>query len=270
MNYATALTQLMNEYEYTPSPRGKQVREILNFQGQFKHDEVVFNNNVRGTPMKYLAAELCWYLAMDLKIDFIQIFAPFWKTIADKHQRINSNYGKLVFGSKQWRWAISSLVEDKDSRQAVIHYNNVTHQVKGVKDFPCTMYNILTIRDNTLHMTARMRSNDIIRGLTFDLPWFSFVHQQAFEVLRQVYPALTLAPYLTFSADSLHIYSEHFDLADQMLAEPFVFSALPRCKVATERGIPSTFYGDMVYGSNVPLPGNTLEQFIYDTIKDFV
>ena len=53
----------------------------------------------------------------------------------------NSAYGNLLFtqknklGLSQWEWAYESLKRDKDTRQAIMHSNNSTHQDFKTKDF---------------------------------------------------------------------------------------------------------------------------------------
>jgi thymidylate synthase len=51
------------------------------------------------------------------------------------------------------------LLNDKDSRQAVINFNQPKHKQKEVKDFPCTETLTFLIRDNKLEVINKMRSN---------------------------------------------------------------------------------------------------------------
>ena len=65
-------------------------------------------------------------------------------------------------------------------------------------------------------MKVQMRSNDIFYGLTFDAPFFAFVHQHMFLWLKETYPSLELGTYAHF-ADNIHYYERHFELASQIL-----------------------------------------------------
>ncbi len=65
-------------------------------------------------------------------------------------------------------------------------------------------------------MKVQMRSNDIFYGLTFDAPFFAFVHQHMLLWLKETYPTLELGTYMHF-ADNIHYYERHFELASQIL-----------------------------------------------------
>jgi thymidylate synthase len=167
---------------------------------------------------KYFAGELAWYLRKDRDVDYIGQFSGFWSTLTNPNSNeINSNYGSLLF-NEQLEWVVDSLKADQNSRQAIAFLNQPKFQFEGNKDFVCTMYLNFFIRNNTLHMKVQMRSNDIFYGLTFDAPFFAFVHQHVFLWLRDTYPELQLGVYY-HCADNTHFYERHFELADKILSE---------------------------------------------------
>ena len=89
-----------------------------------------------------------------------------------------------------------------------MRFNNTSHQVDGVKDFPCTFIMIFHIRDNKLCATVEMRSNDIICGLVHDLPSFTLFQYLMLLRLREAkYTDLELGTY-----NSLHVYERDFEL----------------------------------------------------------
>ena len=133
----------------------------------------------------------------------------------------------------QWRWALYSLIQDKDSRQAVMHFNRPCHQYLGVKDFPCTLEMIFHIRDNKLNATTVMRSNDVIKGTTFDIPFFMLVQQMMLNALKKVYPDLEMGTY-THLAHSMHLYESDFELVGKMLEKEFIECEAPRITHAAE------------------------------------
>jgi thymidylate synthase len=108
------------------------------------------------------------------------------------------------------------LKNDKDSRQAFMRFNNTSHQYEGVKDLPCTFVEIFHIRDNKLHATIEMRSNDIVKGLAHDVPSFTLFQHLMYLRLKEVYPELELGTY-THISHSLHIYEEDFELIKKRL-----------------------------------------------------
>jgi thymidylate synthase len=101
-------------------------------------------------------------------------------------KELNSSYGNLIFrelnehGHTQYNWVIKSLLKDKDSRQAFMHFNKPRHQFQENKDQVCTLNAIFHIRDNKLNMTLTMRSNDVILGFMTDFTFFSILHQQVY------------------------------------------------------------------------------------------
>jgi thymidylate synthase len=167
-------------------------------------------------------------------VAYISKYAKFWESIKNSDDTVNSSYGWLLFnnpnehGLTQYRWALESLAQDKDSRQAVLHFNLPSHQYSGNKDFVCTMYGIFQIRDNRLNFTVSMRSNDVILGLPTDVAFFTILQSQMLSHLRTYagYPELELGTY-THIANSSHIYERHFDIASKMINTKFEEIKIP-------------------------------------------
>ena len=67
-------------------------------------------------------------------------------------------------------------------------------------------------------MKVQMRSNDVFYGLTFDAPFFAFVHQHVYLWIKDKYPLLNLGDYIHCS-DNTHYYERHFDIADKIISE---------------------------------------------------
>ncbi len=179
--------------------------------------EEFFSMNSRPNILKYLCAETCWYFGGSTSLEFISKYSKFWL----KLQPIHSYYGALIFkeenifGNTQYFWAINSLIKDKNSRQAIMHFNNSSHQFFENKDFVCTMYLQLFIRNNKLILISNMRSQDLIKGMTYDIPFFILVQKEAFKVLKYWYPELILGE-LYHNVGSLHVYESDFKLLDTM------------------------------------------------------
>ena len=239
--YKNLLIEVYNHYEYETAPRGMNIREILNCAVTIENPySNLFKNEVRDLPMKYLKKELALYLSGRNDVEGFGEASKFWKKIANEDGTINSAYGNLIFKMDdtpnkftQWRWALYSLIQDKDSRQAVMHFNRPAHQYLGVKDFPCTLEMIFHIRDNKLNATTVMRSNDVIKGTTFDIPFFMLVQQMMLNALKKVYPELEMGTY-THLAHSMHLYESDFELVGKMLEKEFVECEAPRITHAAE------------------------------------
>lgn len=199
-------------------PRDMKVKELTIQTLEFNPTEIIADFKTRPFNWKYFAGELVWYLNRDTNIDYINNFSGFWKGITNPGtNEINSNYGALLFGD-QLQWALDSLKADKNTRQAIAFLNQPKFQFEGNKDFVCTMYLNFFIRNNKLNMKVQMRSNDIFYGLTFDAPFFGFVHQHVRLWLLETYPNLELGTYY-HCADNIHFYERHFELADKIESE---------------------------------------------------
>ena len=209
----------IQEFGTVAQPRSLKVSELAPFSVALDPTNVFADFTARPMNFKYLAGEFAWYMQRDTDIDYINQFSAFWKGITNPGtNEINSNYGRLLFG-EQLQWALDSLIKDKWSRQAIAFVNRPQFQFEGNKDFVCTMYLNFWIRDNKLNMKVQMRSNDIFYGLTYDAPFFGFVHQHMLLWLKSTYPDLELGHYY-HHADNIHFYEQHFELADKILSEP--------------------------------------------------
>jgi len=229
--YQAILTELANNTSYS-QPRGELIKEMQNVYFELTDPAYcIFDNQTRSTNLDYLEAELDWYFSGDRRASAISAEASLWDKIKNQDGTVNSNYGFLVFYDEnifkqtQFGWAYQCLLDDKDTRQAIIHFNNSTHQFKGVKDFPCTMYGIYSIRDDTLNLTMHMRSLDVIFGLPYDIVFFYHLLVLMYHRLHKVYPELKLGKLCQFT-NSMHLYKRHFNLVNEMLKydfEPVMF-----------------------------------------------
>jgi thymidylate synthase len=163
--------------------------------------------------------ELRWYLSQSLNVNSIPGEVPkIWKQVASSSGQVNSNYGWCVLSHQngsQFERAIGALVENKNSRQAVMIYTRPTmhedSKQDGMHDFMCTYATQLLIRKNKLHHVVKMRSNDVVHGFKGDRFWQDTVHNFALARLQQKYPDLEKGD-LHWMVGSLHIYPRHFEL----------------------------------------------------------
>ena len=220
-------------YGLVNNARGTTSKELLNVALVIEDPtQCLYDNSVRGSQQKYIAAEFLWYYAGRSDAAFISKWAKFWEEIQNIDGTVNSAYGNLIFTEKndhaisQYQWAIQSLATDQNTRQAVLHFNKPKHQYPLNKDFVCTMYANLHIRQNKLYMSVFMRSNDAIWGTATDVAFFCSLQMQILSHLKPFYPDLELGTY-THVANSYHVYDRHYDLASRMLTEPFTSITLP-------------------------------------------
>ena len=215
------------------SARGTKSIELLDVALEITDPrQCLYLNETRGSQKKYIAAELLWYYMGRNDAAFISKWAKFWESIQNPDGTVNSAYGNLIFrkpgkdGLTQYQWAIRSLISDKNTRQAVMHFNRPEHQYFGNKDFVCTMYANCHIRNNRFYMSVFMRSNDAIWGTPTDVAFFCSLQVQMFQHLKHAYPNLELGSY-THVANSYHIYDRHYKLTEDMLKSEFKTDSLP-------------------------------------------
>ena len=233
--YDKAMDMLLNNYEYKTAPRGLEIHECLNV-GLYIENPTLnlfkYEDKSLTLPTGYVKKEMCLYLlGSDDARDFSKA-SKFWDSIKTKQGKINSAYGNLIFnksledGRSQFDWAFDSLKNDKDSRQSFMRYNNTSHQYDGNKDVPCTFIQCFHIRDNKLHTTVEMRSNDLIKGTTYDIPSFILFQRLMLLRLREVYPDLEMGSYTHF-VNSFHLYSTDFELVERRLNSQILENAYP-------------------------------------------
>lgn len=181
--------------------------------------------------------------------------SKFWLSLANPDGTVNSAYGHLIWSKKShgsdfeceyvphpywgeedsaknggsvkiaqpvrrtpWEWAKQSLLSDKDTRQAILRFSLPEHQWIGNKDQTCTMHGNFLIRNDQLHLSVVMRSNDLTLGLVYDLPWFCSLMDKMVDELKETYPNLTKGHY-THTVHSLHIYEKNEEMVKKMLGE---------------------------------------------------
>ena len=196
-------------------PRNELCREIYFERLDIDPHYPIIDYEARKFPYHYLAGELSWYLLMDRKTDYIKNFSKFWDNLKNDEGDVNSNYGYLLF-PEQLNFARKELIKDKYSRRAIAFISRPEYQSLETKDFICSMYLNFFIREDTLNMSLKIRSNDIIYGLTYDAPFFSFVLQHMYLWLKEIYPELKLGTYI-HQADNIHYYERHFEMVDKIL-----------------------------------------------------
>jgi len=213
-----------NEY----SPRWHKVRELINYKAIFKNPlELAFDFDSRKFSWKYFASELLWYLSWDLISENISKYAKLRWDISDKNWMVNSNYWYIVFiryikwYNNQYNRVLESLKNDKDSRQAIIRYNDDKHAYKWNKDFVCTINNQFFIRNNKLHIIINMRSNDVFYWLQYDLVRFWLLLQSIRLDLLETYSDLELWN-IYHNVWSIHYYEQMFDTASNIINEDWV------------------------------------------------
>lgn len=165
----------------------------------------IVTSSIRKMPMRYAVGELAWYLSGSNKVADISRFADKWAAISDDGVTNNSAYGYRIhtfFDFDQWDHVRRMLFSDPNTRQAVIHIKDASN--KPTKDTPCTVYLQFFVRENKLHLSVHMRSNDIWMGVPYDMFSFCFLQMKMAMEL-----GVGIGSY-THYAGSLHMYARDY------------------------------------------------------------
>lgn len=243
--YAGVLREVLEHPDFSPSPRGLPIFEKLNVK--FTVEQPVAEPIVTVDPERnaviadYTKKEFDMYNSGETRADLWAEISKFWAKIANPDGHINSAYGYLIwrefncgnpefeagslglvecqedllaiqqckddFMRTPWQWAREALIRDRDTRQAIVKFHKREHLWFGNKDQVCTMHGIFHIRENRLNFTVVMRSNDLVKGTVYDMPWFISLMDMMVGELRGTYPDLTKGWYCHV-AHSLHIYEK--------------------------------------------------------------
>lgn len=173
----------------------------------------------RAGAIRYLCRELQAYFAGSLQVSGgLSHAAPFWTTLQDEKGEINSNYGYYVFYEPvkeygtQYNWVVKRLVENVDTRRAIININQVYHKSETL-DFPCTVAIQFYVRDNYLVCLTSSRSTDVVTGLPYDMGFFSFLHELLYrDLVERGMDHLKLGPTIIKAAFT-QIYDKTYEKA---------------------------------------------------------
>jgi thymidylate synthase len=237
--YHDLLDEAFNRPHYVTSPRGLLIKELTNIEIHLTDPtNNLFTNYVRSPKLEYLYPELLWYFSGRNDLQFISKYSKFWNNIANSDGTVNSAYGYLLFTElnddhmSEYEWAYQSLINDRDTRQAILRFNKPRHSYVGNKDFVCTLNGIFHIRERNdkyyLDFTTTMRSQDMWFGIVYDIPFYTLLQQQMLlHLKRSKYPYLLLGEYRHYVL-SEHIYQKDFNNVEKMLKYDFIPYQTPR------------------------------------------
>lgn len=240
--YLETLKDIYFNYDYRAAPRGLPVREKCDYSFRILHptcEPIVTLDEARNQVIaSYTAKEVELYNSCTNRASDFAKASKFWGSLANPDGTVNSAYGYLIWSKAScgnpafeysnaagrtggyyrtpWEWAKQSLIQDKDSRQAIIRFSLPEHQFMGNKDQTCTMHGNFLIREDKLNLSVVMRSNDLVLGLVYDLPWFTSLIDRMVAELKPHYPNLTKGTY-THTVHSLHIYERNEEMVLKMI-----------------------------------------------------
>lgn len=230
--YVDILKDVYLHPDFSSSPRGMKVKEILGYQFKILNPlHRIPYVKQRELSVHYMVAELLWYLSGNDSTEWISNYSSFWSKISDDGKTANSAYGSRIFKPHsriasgvdknwtQWDYIVNELKSDPDSRRAVIHIRSPQDSILASLDVPCTLSLQFFLRNDKVHMVTSMRSSDVILGLAYDVPAFTiFQELLALQLTHELGRPIGLGAYTHLSA-SLHVYERHFKMVEKILDE---------------------------------------------------
>lgn len=251
--YLGTLQDVITNPECISSPRGLKCMEKFNYQFRILNptvESIVTNDIERNIVIAdYSNKEFLAYNSEETnKVERAKLFfniSKFWEKLTNPDGTLNSDYGQLIFQNRShgsdyeehfgehpsfgegvkiktairrtpWEFCKQSLRSDKDTRQAILRFSLPEHFWVGNKDMVCTLHGCFSIRDDKLNLTINMRSNDLMLGLVYDLPWFISLMYRMKTELIDIYPDLEVGEY-THYVHNIHIYERDLAKVKKMI-----------------------------------------------------
>jgi thymidylate synthase len=153
-------------------------------------------------------------------------------------------YGSRIAAGKQLPAVVRKLEQDPDTRQAIVTlWNPWVDNDPGHKDYPCTLSLGFSIQRGKLELDVTMRSNDVWRGLPYDLFQFTQLQLTVANVLdlqpgRYRHHTYSLHLYAEDADEAMNVYlgnvDEHVSVHPTGFSNNTVDAVMQRCKWIAE------------------------------------
>jgi thymidylate synthase len=199
------------------SPRGWKTKEILHAGFQLTNPRArLVLSRARRWSLPLALGELMWHLSASNEASVLTYYADQWRNFARGAAIPGSCYGFKLFKRSndepsQWDRALRELRHDPATRRAVVMLHDGEFETED-RDVACATMIQFLVRDDRLHATVYMRSNDVVWGLPYDCFLFTLLQE-----LMAVELGLKLGIYTHF-ATSMHLYERHFGKVEKLLA----------------------------------------------------
>lgn len=173
---------------------------------------------LRKAPIKLFVAEQMWFLSGSRKPeDFLRDHTRIWDDFTNPGDVVTVAYGyrwRKHFGRDQIKLLIDLLTVEPSSRQAVVvTWDASSDGLSTVKkkNVPCPYTFTVNIVGGRLHLHNIVRSNDVLLGLSADVPGFALLQCLLAQKLG-VRPGI-----YSHSISNAHIYDSHYDGAREIM-----------------------------------------------------
>jgi thymidylate synthase len=169
----------------------------------------------RGHSVFAQCAETMWVLAGRDDITWLGDYLPRAPSFSDDGTTWRGAYGPRL---RSWSGvdqvdAVRKLLQaDRTTRQAVMMLFDPAKDFEPSKDIPCNNWLSWLVREDQLHLSVALRSNDIWWGLSGinAFEWSVLQEIMAFWIGVEI-------GHLEFYAASFHLYAEHYDPASDVI-----------------------------------------------------
>lgn len=214
--------RLVLKYGSLRRPRGFECTSIgpTMFTLQNPRARVLWNQ-VRMAKRHFMAGEFTWIITGQRDLEQIVYYNPQMTKFSDDGKTLFGAYGPHI--AKQLPYVINALLQDPDSRQAVLTLWQPCPP--KTKDVPCTISMQFRIVNGHVEMTTFMRSNDIWLGLPYDIFTFTAIQEVVATCV-----GLDVGPYHHVVGD-LHLYKMHEGHARRALEDRADSEIMPKLAI---------------------------------------
>jgi len=213
------LKLLLKEGKVVESRNGKTLElNSFAFQIEKPSEKFMFIPGRANNPFATIA-ETIWVLGGRNDVEYLEFYLPRAKDFSDDGLVWRGGYGPRI---RNWQGKVDQVKEvirlfkeDRNTRRAVIAIFDPVQDFCETKDEPCNILLTFLIRENKLHATITLRSNDAIWG-------FSGINAFEWSTLMELIASQVNAEVgtLTFMVGSFHLYEPHWSRAETILNKP--------------------------------------------------
>lgn len=211
--------------EITAESRGKSFKEIMGLQFCLTnpYDRIVWNST-RNANYAFAMKLFIWILNGCDDADFLTGINPNAKNFLKdgKDKQFVTAYGPRIH--RQLPRVIMELLSDEGSRRAVINVlqeDDKKYYGQDKIEFPCLESITFLIRDNELHCSVNMRSNNMFTTVVYDVFVLTMLQEQMLKALNFERDALNQFPLIMgrymHHCSSAHIYESDFETVNRAL-----------------------------------------------------
>lgn len=220
--YLRVLEEINKRPEFSLVSKGKESKEIVNlsFELTNPYDRMIWNK-ARATNYEFAMRFFIWTINGCSDYEYVGGVNKNAQNYIDtsKTQKYSTAYGPRIV--RQMEAVIEELNRDLGTRRAVISILEERDlDMLGTdtkEEFPCTESLQFLVRDNKLHCHVKMRSNNMVTTLVYDVFNFTLLQEYVLKRLKTSHYTLAMGNYY-HNCGSAHFFAEQQDLVDRILA----------------------------------------------------